>query len=240
DDSTCVVHYGRVGADGARLTHSFGSQAQATHFFDGKCREKQGERKGYRKLDVIAGSNGAEVVGKQKLAKVAAEQIHADWKQTRDLIAYLTQVNAHNILSATTMKFDVDQGLFRTPCGIVTSQGIDQARSLLTQIGKYVAKKDFHNPKYMTILNDYLMLIPQKAGRKLRPAALYPDRAAVPQQNDLLDALDASVRSVLAQPQTHDEEEPELPKVFDVKLDLVDDQKEVQRIRRKYQGTLQK
>jgi poly [ADP-ribose] polymerase len=239
DDATCLVHYGRVGGDGAKLVHNFSSQVQATHFFDNKCREKQGDRKGYRKLDVIDSTGPSETLGKQRLAKVAAEQIQADCPQTKNLIQYLTQVNAHNILASTTMKFDVDQGLFRTPCGIVTSHSINQARGLLTQIGQYVAKKDFHNPQYQAILNDYLMLIPQKVGRKLDPAALYPDQKAVQQQNDILDSLEASLQSVLAKPQNQDEEEPELPKLFDVKLHLVDETKEIQRIRKKYQSTLQ-
>jgi poly [ADP-ribose] polymerase len=241
DDASCLVQYGRVGGDGAQKVHRFGNQVQATRFFDNKCREKQGERKGYRKLDVLAGTNGAEAVGKQRLAQVAAAQIRTDCPQTKALIGYLTQVNAHNILAATTLQFDVDQGLFRTPCGIVTSQSLQDARALLTKIGQYVAKKDFQNPAYLCILNDYLMLIPQKVGRKLDPATLYPDRAAVQQQNDILDALDASLQSVLAKSQDKNgTADDELPAVFDVKLHLVDASREVQRIRTKYHSTLQR
>jgi poly [ADP-ribose] polymerase len=239
DDATCLVHYGRVGSDGAKITHQFASQPQATRFFDSKCREKQGERKGYRKLDVIDGASAPEVMNKQHLARVASEQIQADCPQTRNLVQYLSQVNAHNILSVTTMKFDAAQGLFRTPCGIVTSQSIYQARTLLTEIGRYVSQQDFYDPDYVRILNDYLMLIPQKVGRKLDPAKLYPDQKAVQQQNDILDALEASLQSVLSQPRDEPEEEQELPKVFDVKLHLVNEDKEVDRIRKKYRSTLQ-
>src|SRR5579859_1248766 len=91
DDATCLVHYGRVGTDGAKLTHNFPSQDHAGRFFDSKCREKQGDRKGYRKLDVIDGSGPSEAIGKQKLAQVAAEQIQTDCPQTQSLIQYLTQ-----------------------------------------------------------------------------------------------------------------------------------------------------
>jgi hypothetical protein len=56
----------------------------------------------------INGCGPSEPFGKQKWAQAAAEQIQANCPQTRNLIQYLTQVNAHNIPSATTMKFDMD------------------------------------------------------------------------------------------------------------------------------------
>jgi poly [ADP-ribose] polymerase len=238
DDATCVVHFGRVGGGGAQKTHAFGSQERAAHYFDGKCREKEGPLKGYRRLDVVEAPAGADVVRKETLAKVASEQIRADCPQTRELVRHLTDVNAHNILLATTLEFDAGQGTFRTPCGIVTAQSIQTARGLLTRIGRYVARKDFHNPAYARTLDDYLMLIPQKVGRKLDPAALYPDRAAVQQQNAILDALEASVQSVLTRPAAGDAP-AETPRLFDVRLHLVGRGKEVRRICEKYHRTLQ-
>ncbi|MFN4260405.1 MAG: WGR domain-containing protein [Gemmataceae bacterium] len=241
DDASCVVQFGRVGGDGATKTHNFPNQPEATHFFDKKCREKEGDRKGYRKLQVINGANGvsAEFVAKQKLEKVTAEQIAATSAQTQALIRYLTKVNVHNILTATTMKYDMDKGLFSTPCGIVTQDGIAAARALLKEIGDYVAAKKFRNPAYMKILNDYLMLIPQKVGRKLDAATLYPHLDAVRQQNDILDALDASLQSVMSQPLQADEPEQTIERIFDVKLETVDSKKEIERIREKYRSTLQ-
>lgn len=242
DDSTCIVQFGRVGGDGANKVHAFGSQPQAACFFDKKCREKEGDRKGYRPLQVLNGTTGTVATAKvneQNLHKVASEQIKTDCSQTAALLRYLSKVNVHNILSSTTMKYDVDTGLFSTPCGIVTADGIDQARKLLTQIGDFVAAKKFGAKDYAQVLNDYLMLIPQKVGRKLDPATLYPDLAAVQQQNALLDSLDASVQAVLAKT-TEDKKDVAAPKLFDVKLHLVSAKKEIGRIREKYFSTLQK
>ncbi len=242
NDSTCVVQYGRVGGDGATITHSFGSQPQAASFFDRKCREKEGDRKGYRPLQVLNGTTGAVATAKvieQKLHKVASEQIQADCPQTQALVRYLSKVNVHNILSSTTMRYDVDSGLFSTPCGIVTRDGIDQARKLLAQIGDFVAAKAFRKKEFAQALNDYLMLIPQKVGRKLDPETLYPDLEAVRRQNAILDSLDASVQAVLAKSGDQEEDAP-APKLFDVRLHLVAARKEIGRIREKYHSTLQK
>src|SRR5262249_46350280 len=158
DDATCLVQFGRVGGDGATKRHGFGSQSQAAHFFDRKCREKEGDRKGYRPLQVLNGSTGVTTaaVPQQKLQKVAAEQIQSDCPQTQALIRYLSKVNVHNILSSTNLTYDVDKGLFCTPCGIVTRDGIDEARTLLELISDFVANQDYCNPRYAKVLNDYL------------------------------------------------------------------------------------
>jgi poly [ADP-ribose] polymerase len=240
DDSTCVVQFGRVGGNGATKTRAFPTQPHAARFYESKCREKEGDRKGYRKLQVIDGGNGVsvEVASQHQLEKVAAEQIQSDCPRTQELIRYLTQANVHNILSATTMHYDVDKGLFRTPCGIVTSAGIDQARLLLAQIGDFVVRRAFRSKAYANILNDYLMLIPQKVGRKLDPGTLYPDLDAVQKQNAILDSLEASLQTALARPD--DEEETAPVKLFEVKLHLVPKKKEVARIEQKFRGTRQK
>jgi poly [ADP-ribose] polymerase len=239
-DASCTVHFGRVGDKGQTKTHPFKSQTQATLFFDKKCREKEGDRKGYHKLQVIDGAKGvsADVVNKQNLEKVATAQIASDCPQTQALVRYLSKVNVHNILSATTMKYDVGTGLFSTPCGIVSQGGIDQARELLEKIGDFVEAGKFRSKVYAQTLNDYLMLIPQKVGRKLNPETLYPDLDAVQKQNAILDSLEASLQSVLSKPQNG----PVAPqgKLFEVKLELVQEHKETDRIRKKYQGTLQK
>jgi poly [ADP-ribose] polymerase len=238
DDASCLVQFGRVGGEGAQKRHSFDSQNQATSFFDRKCREKEGERKGYRRLQVVEGAAGYDMLARENLVRVAVEQIRTDSPQTQALVRHLTDVNAHKILSATTLQFDAAQGLFRTPCGIVTRTSLATARGLLTRIGRYVARREFHNPAYLHALDDYLMLIPQKVGRKLDPTALFPDREAVRRQSDLLDALDASLQSVLAQAEAKTVEHA-MPRIFDVQLHLVESRKETRRIRTMYRSTLQ-
>ena len=93
-----------------------------------------------------------------------------------------------------------------------------------------MATRSFRKPAYLRLLNDYLMLIPQKVGRKPDPQTLYPDQEAVRRQNDILDALEASLQSVLSQAEA-DNEPREQPRVFDVKLHLVKDKKTVQEVR---------
>ncbi|MFA5313910.1 MAG: WGR domain-containing protein, partial [Methanomassiliicoccales archaeon] len=57
DNSTVITKWGRVGEVGQSKSKTFGSQAQASSFYDSKCNEKQRDgRNGeiaYRKLDVV-------------------------------------------------------------------------------------------------------------------------------------------------------------------------------------------
>src|SRR5262245_25396639 len=91
-DASCQVHFGRVGGDGARKVRAFGSQEQAGRFFEGKCREKEGDRKGYRRLEVLDAGPDPRLAGKQQLARAAFEQIQADCPETRALVGHLTEV----------------------------------------------------------------------------------------------------------------------------------------------------
>ena len=58
-DASCFVKWGRVGANAQTQTKNFGTQYEASNFFDSKCREKEG--KGYEKLKVLEGSGAVTV-----------------------------------------------------------------------------------------------------------------------------------------------------------------------------------
>jgi len=118
DDNTIESHYGRVGEPGKKTTKPFGSEGQATNFYNRKCSEK--ERNGrngeiaYRKLDTISNAASEEstsVIAKPDLKNVALKQIGADSKETQKLITYLAKKNVHNILSTTQLSYNVQTGL---------------------------------------------------------------------------------------------------------------------------------
>lgn len=234
-DGSCETHWGRVGEEGQRKLFAAYSEAA----FESKCREKAA--KGYKPQKTLANTaTASESMGKQKLAEVAAAQIETDSAETLKLVTYLAQVNVHRILQATTLQYDESRGTFSTPLGIVTGEAITEARDLLSRIGQFVSAGNYEDATLIGLLNDYLMLVPQNIGRgKPDPKALFPDLEAVQKQNGILDSLEASLQVVLTADTNGESETPEVPKLFEAKLTLVEDAGEITRIRNKYRATHQ-
>lgn len=233
-DGSCETHWGRVGEDGQRKTIAGFSEIA----FDAKCREKAA--KGYQPQKTLANTaTSGQALANDRLAEMASRQIGTDCLETLRLVTYLARVNVHRILEATTMQYDESRGTFSTPLGIVTADAIRDARALLANLAGFVAKQDWSDDALIRTLNAYLMLVPQNIGRaKPDPQRLFPDLDAVQKQNNLLDALQASLDTVL----TASESEQKMaaappPRLFEARLDLVEDKREIERIRRKYRAT---
>ncbi|MDX1933269.1 MAG: WGR domain-containing protein [Capsulimonadales bacterium] len=234
-DGSCETHWGRVGEEGQRKSVTGAGEG----FFDTKCREKA--NKGYQPQKTLANTaESAKSMAGDQLAKVAAEQIVTNSPETLKLVTYLAKVNVHRILEATTLTYDESKGTFSTPLGIVTGEGINEARTLLAEISDLVVVGNYTDHAFISRLNQYLMLIPQNIGRaKPDPKALFPDVAAVQKQNGILDSLEASLQNVLAAANGEEKKEVAAPKLFAARLELVEDPKEIDRIRRKYRSTQQ-
>ena len=228
DNGDCRTRWGRVGENG-QIKDFPGA---GTTFYAQKCREKEG--KGYKPLRTLDG--GAAPKSNRDLEAVAAQQIETNCPEVTQLIARLSQANAHNILNSTTLHYDTSSGSFSTPLGIVTQAAIEDARTLLTRIGEFVHASCYDDRQFMQAAADYLMLVPQDIGRsKPDLHRLYPDLEAVQAQNGILDALEASLQNVLADPKN----ERPVEKLFSVKLHRVEAGREIDRIRRKYKATAQ-
>lgn len=239
DDDSVATVWGRVGEGGSTTTKPFSSTYAAEKFYEGKCSEKSG--KGYQPLQTVeaSGSVGTKVSSNQHLEEVATRQIETTSPETVALVRYLTQANIHNILSSTTMSYDTSKGTFSTPLGIVTKDALTQARDHLVKISDYVANQNWDDTTLPPLVNQYMMLVPRDIGRS-RPSArtLFPSLDAIQRQNDILDALDASLQAILTAPKAvGDETEPEAPKLFEVKLHIIEDGKIIDRIRKKYRET---
>ncbi|MES2459759.1 MAG: WGR domain-containing protein [Armatimonadota bacterium] len=235
-DGTCETHWGRVGESGQRKTAAGFSESA----FDSKCREKQG--KGYQAQKTIGNAASGTDLASEKLAEVATRQIETDSEETLKLVTYLARVNVHRILQATTLQYDETTGTFSTPLGVLTADAITEARTLLGEIGGFVQRRAWDSADFVSKLNAYFMLVPQNIGRgKPDPAKLFPDTESVQKQSGILDSLEASLQTVLTKAQEVKAADPEpvFPKLFEAKLFLVEDAKEIARIRKKYAATRQ-
>jgi poly [ADP-ribose] polymerase len=240
DDGTFITRWGRVG-EAPNITEKHFSTYGAEKEFDKKCKEK--EKKGYALLPTLntphtTTSSGNSTLGNAKLAEVAKKQIEYSNPLVERLISRLTTANVHSIMGATKMTYNSTSGLFSTPCGVVTQDVVDEARALLTTIGGYIQNNN-KNGGFQKAFEDYLMKIPQDIGRvKLKPELVFPDIMAVQRQNSVLDALEVSIQSVLNTPVQKDEKtEDDTPKLFDVKLELVEDGKVFDKMNRKVNET---
>jgi poly [ADP-ribose] polymerase len=234
--SSCSIQWGRVGSSGQIQLKSFPSQGQASSFFETKCRQK--ESKGYIRLKVLSGSGVVVSPAlNHEVAAIAARQIATDSPQTLELVKRLADANVHNILSSTHLVYDTSKGTFSTPLGIITQDAIDSARSILSKMADHVQRREFTDSSYIELLNCYLRLVPQKVGRKLDPESLYPDLNAIGKQNEILDSLEASLKLVIDEP--GEQTQPRELKLFEARLNLVEDGKVTDRIRRIYHNTRQ-
>lgn len=247
EDFTAHVVNGRVGYDGqTQAPKMFNDERSALAFAESKIREK--ERKGYRQFEDLNG--GQDTKGSSSrltLEMAASKQIrtrHA--AQVQDLIKRLVAANIHSILSATTLKYDDDTGLFKTPLGIVTKQSIDDARAFLTKLSQHVQRQDFTSDEVKKLLGEYLMLIPQKVGRKLLVEDVLPDSDAIDRQSSLLDDLEASIDQLaqLRSKQSSNDkkskdDEVEIPNIFNCEMNIVEDQDVIDSIVKFYESTRQ-
>lgn len=241
------AHWGRVGDNGQEETRRYNDENSAIHFLNKKVKEKTGVRKGKESYSL------AQIIETDiplvRPTSGGAPDIHHHAKKisnnpvTTKLVDYLVKVNVHSIVESTTMTYNAATGMFSTPLGIVTGNAISEARDILTQIGDFVAlpaaNRQWTDSAYTSLLNQYLRLIPQKVGRKLNPATLYPDLNAVQAQNDILDSLTASLDMVSKPVHDPKTDKPvEEKNIFDIQLELMDDKDEIERLRKFFLKTL--
>jgi len=247
DNGDVLTEWGRVGygeTNGVHLTTQSKTHfGVGQHFIDSKLKEKY--KKGYKEIDTIdaaVGSNGkAKVVVSNNLQKIAQDQIASSHPQTQKLVTYLTKVNAHNIYDVTggKIEYDIDDGLLKTARGIITQNAIAEARGLLDEIVVFIHKKKFEDDRTIELVENFLTIVPQNMGMKrFTVQSFLPDVVAVQKQNDLLDALDASFAAALkAKPKSKKdaEKEKDAPKIFDVRLELIEDGKVMDKIQKQYE-----
>jgi Uncharacterized conserved protein len=223
DNDDVFTRWGRVGSTNEKLFPGKGRR-----FMESKIREK--EKKGYTEAKTIeAGSTTIKSVGSSELHSLAkAQLIKSSNPILENLVQRFVQTNVHKITENTTITYNADTGLFSTPLGIVTLDGIAEARNTLADIAKLVRKKKY-GPELNVLTGQYLRLVPQKVGRKLVVEDLFPDEDAIQRQNDLLDSLKSS-NEALSNTKTTTDDGKVVETVFKVDLDVLSDKKERDRI----------
>jgi len=219
EDGTVIATYGVVGATNPQK-HDYGVQSEA--FFQKKIKAK--EKKGYSRARVMLEGATPTVINKSSLADLALAQIKLSEPSLKQLVKRLADSNVHKITNSTSISFD--NGVFQTPLGIVTQDGIDDARLLLDFFHKNIKKngKDAFNEK----IDEYLKIIPRPKGGGLQYEDIFPDVEQVAKESDVLDALANSVE--LATKPKGNSTKKSLEKVFNLDMAMVKDPKIIKQV----------
>ena len=196
--------------------------------FDGEIRKK--EKKGYTEAKTIEAGASVKSVGSNELHSIAKAQLCKSSNPIlENLVQRFVQTNVHKITENTTITYNTDTGLFSTPLGIVTLEGIDEARTTLAEIAKLVRKRRYDS-ELNRLTGQYLRLVPQRVGRKLVVEDLFPDEDAIQKQNDLLDSLKSSNEALNSTKVVKTDSGKTIETVFKVDLDVLEDKRERDRI----------
>lgn len=238
--------YGRVSDKGgcAHDFYAFGDETTSKKRLDSKTKTKlnySGKKKPYTRqvtAGAVKGGSGRASSGgidKSSLKALASKEIKGD-AETKKLVQFLAEANVHQITAHTQISYNVDTGLFTTPLGtLVTQDGIDDARGLLNQISPFVQANNWEDSAFKTLLSNYLRIVPQDVGRKRGWHQTFLSASdALIQQNDILDSLAASLMT--AETDDKDDSKPKKDRsaVFNVSLDVVEDDKIFKHVVRKY------
>lgn len=241
DDDSILANWGRQGVKGGQSKTYYGGRSM----LEKKIREKT--KKGYienETADTVAEDLPTRPTSNHTLKSIAAEQIVSSNKIVRNLVEWLADVNAHNIMAATggKIQFDTSTATFKTTQGVILPHQVKEARSLLDELAKYydvngVLTSIYIDEDFKRNLNRYLSLIPRDFGRqRIEPSRMFPSDADLQKETDILDGLEASFAG-LAKPD-EDTNVVEKPKIFDVDLEILEDSTEFSRIDRFFQSTV--
>lgn len=235
DNCSVTTKWGRVGDSLQSKTWSFDSQSEASHHYEKKKREKlrvKSNRDSYTKVEVLDHTTSAPA---SNLSVVAERDIESDSETTKQLIRWLSEVNRHQITTQTTITYDFDDAVFKTPLGVVSPSMVKRARELLGEIAPLVQNKAFDDTNLKRYANEYLRLIPRNLGRarsKLRLDHIFADDSKISAEHDILDSLEAST---VAKPKIKGKSS----RVFDAKLYEVADKKIIREVETLYNKTKQ-
>lgn len=229
DNDDVKAEWGRVGMASQFKLHT----GAGSDFLDDK--EKEKEKKGYTPLRTIAATPGKTitVVEKHDLSSIAKSQIKSKNPILEKLIDRLIQANVHQITSSTQIQFDVKTGLFTTPLGIVTKDGITEARILLAEIKKAKAI-ELAKPT----ISKYMRIIPQNIGMKFDVTKIFGSSDLLLKQSDLLDSLESSYQALQTPtPGSASATQTTVESIFNVEMDIITDASDRKRIDTKFKDT---
>lgn len=242
NDGSVTTEWGRIGIGKLQFKDFPGA---GKSFLDKKAKEK--EKKGYRRVKTLDGTiNGTNSVVKNsnkianvQLKDIAKRELGQGNKEIEKLVERLAEANRHQIAAASGGKIIVNtNGLVTTVLGdVVDIDTISEARNYLTEMANAFNKPkvNFDADYWLDPFNEYLKRIPQDVGHTQKRdwhKTTFTSLNDIQNQNSFLDQLEATIKNAVASPVSNDGDSQ--PRVFDTVIDLLQDQKEIDRIDKFY------
>lgn len=233
EDGNVVGRNGRVGTEGVLQKKGVIGEAG----YDKLVAEKK--KGGYREVEIattttIQGATAPTV--KESLADIAKRDITNNNPFLNGLIDRLTAINRFQLLSASGGQIDIVDGEVKTPLGLVTLNAVNNAKVKLSELQTFVETKNLSND-YVTALEDYLTLVPQKIPLKRGwESGFFSEFTTFHRQSELLEQLENSINSYKPAP-VAESKEP-VKRLFGYSMKHVEDQNVINDIRRFYESNI--
>lgn len=220
DTNIVTTKYGRIGNSEATDVKNFDSASAARKYFDTKIRDKtkvRSRRDSYTEITILEGEKSTNSVTKgisRHLSDIAVEQIQTSSKEVQDLIRWFSDINIHNIISQTTISYNLEEGCFTTPLGVVDQTCINNAKDLLIKMTPFIERKDWTSKELIKFTNSYLRFLPQQLGSsstKIGLKNIFGENGSIAKQQEIIEGLEAAISKGV---KTED-------RVFNAKIELV-------------------
>ena len=236
EDGMVHATYGRVGASGTSVSYTGGRNK-----FNSLIRSKI--NKGYREAQIedMSTSQGNSIAPK-KVIDVALEQIIYKDDFSKKLIEEIARENIHSIISNTNITYDADDGLFKTPLGIVKKAAVVKAYALLDDISSLLSDPVRNEKKLFELNENYFYLIPNKVNNARDKDNLLFCQERVEQQKTVCDQLFDTLELIEdlksgKKEIEKKEEKQDTPKFFDVEIESVSDKALFNKIAQSYEDS---
>ncbi|OMJ26091.1 Poly [ADP-ribose] polymerase 2 [Smittium culicis] len=124
-----LVRYGRVGNKGVEHKYTGGLKK-----FESLLKAKRS--KGYKDAMIEETVEGSSVKLQKNVIETALNEINYKDDLSKELVKTISLKNVHKITDSTSITFDSNDGLFKTPLGVIQRTGVEQAIKLLSEIEK--------------------------------------------------------------------------------------------------------
>lgn len=235
DDDSVVIRYGRVGSKGAIQNKGHG-----LNVFEDIKSKKMAPKKGYKEVDVVVSEGGLPTSSSMSLVEIAKRDIASDNTELHDLLTRLAEINRFQLLSASGGQIDIIDGEVKTALGVLISlNSINAAKTKLDELSKLVEVSDL-GVEYVTTLEEYLTLIPQKIQTKRGwDKNFFTEFTSFEDQINFLEQLDDSVKNSKPVDVAPIDDSP-MERIFGYSLDVVEDGKVFDKINRFYNSGINK
>ncbi len=238
---TITIRYGRVGSKGAISKKTGGRRNYETLL-------RQKKNKGYREAMLKAtiestSDNGNTINCKKNAMDIALEQIVYKDDESKHLIEALSVENIHNITSNTNIEFDSVDGLFKTPLGVISKEGVNKAVDILNEIKPLLDDIIKNEEKLSDLNNEYYFIIPNKVKNARDQETLIYNLNNWTCQMNICNALydtlklleDLEKNPKIPDPKETSSSKEEVEKLFDVEIEHINDKSIIDEISKKYQ-----